>query len=121
MKKLMTYITLCLSVISCSNLDECVHQTELKLAVDASDEVKIAQLLDEGSEINDPIGCDNFLSLESAVMNNDMDLFKFLIDHGAVANYRVYIAAGKSQNPEFNKILESSSCSLRSPKVQCKK
>ena len=117
----MALLALILSFMSCSNIQKCTHQASLKEAVFSADENQITKLIEKGSNLNEPIACNNYLPLEAAISINDMELFKFLIKNGATSNYRCCMAAEKSDNKQFKEILNEVKFCLRSKPTQCKK
>jgi len=44
---------------------------------------KVAEFIKRGFDINSPIGCGTFNSLDGAVSTRNLDMFKFLLSHGA--------------------------------------
>jgi ankyrin repeat protein len=62
---------------------------------------KVDGLIKEGFDVNSPIGCGTVNSLDCAVSTQNLDMFKFLLSHGAKPQGRDLTAAAFISNPDM--------------------
>jgi hypothetical protein len=61
---------------------------------------KVEELLKQGVDINAPIGCGTYSSLDGAVDRVNLDMLKFLLAHGAKPRGREIVEAAFIDNPK---------------------
>ena len=105
MKTLLILLTT-ITLISCSSQTSIQKQTELQKAIFSGTQTDIELALKNGASLNEPIGCGDFQALEGAIVINDLEKFKFLLQKGAKPNKRCFEAAKKSKNKTFEALLK---------------
>jgi hypothetical protein len=80
-------------------IDPRAMQMQMAILTD-QDIHKVEELLKQGVDINAPIGCGTYSPLDGAVDRANLDMLKFLLEHGAKPRGREIVEAAFINNPQ---------------------